>query len=95
LKIWRSSAEIDPPPWVCITRFHDATPLRVHFGKHSSLATFARYWKKLDDGTNKLLTADELQQLGNSKSLPGAGILELMAQSGASCKQMLFFFMSP
>ena len=76
--------------WVCMTRSHDSTPLKIRFGMLKELQQVARYWHKTGKigGSQKtglearaqLLTFDELKQ--RTKALPSYGITELMVQRG-------------
>ena len=79
-----------PCKWVCLTRSHDSTPIKIRFGQLHELQQFARYWykrgKAAGDNTKasraeaQLLTAEEIKRTGGL--VPSHGIVELMAQSG-------------
>ena len=76
--------------WVCMTRAHDSTPIKIRFGQLRELQQVARFWckqGKLVKGKKaasmdewKLLTWEDIQHTAGA--LPSHGIVELMAQRG-------------
>ena len=79
-----------PCKWVCMTRSHDSTPVKVRFGQLQELRSVARYWYDADKGPKhakagmaakmQLLTLEELKQ--RTGALPSYGVVEMMAQMG-------------
>ena len=76
--------------WVCMSRAHDSTPIKIRFGQLRELQKVARFWckqGKLVKGRKaastdewKLLTWEDIQH--SAGVLPSHGIVELMAQRG-------------
>ena len=79
-----------PCKWVCMSRSHDSTPIRIRFGQLRELQQVARYWcnqgkpvkgnKAAATDEWKLLTWEEIKHTAGA--LPSHGIVELMAQRG-------------
>ena len=79
-----------PCKWVCMSRSHDSTPIRIRFGQLRELQQVARYWCKQGKPVKgnkaaatdewKLLTWEEIKHTAGA--LPSHGIVELMAQRG-------------
>ena len=69
------------PKWVCMTRSHDSTPIKIRFGQLQKLQQVARYWHKHSKTTEaQLLSFEDIKQTAGP--LPSHGIAELMAQMG-------------
>ena len=80
-----------PCKWVCMSRSHDSTPIRIRFGQLRELKQVARFWCKQGKPLKgnkpaastdvwKLHTWEDIQHTAGA--LPSHGIVELMAQRG-------------
>ena len=80
--LWLTKALSEAAPGLVINRYHDATPLLLRYGRLvEQLYESARYLVQVDGKWKAVPYHDMMAIKGCARSVPGSGVLEVLAQA--------------